>query len=394
MTQPVHWLQQQLPRFLDDLATLTAIDSGTHNPACVNIMADLMAQRLAALGLMVERFSCEGHGLGNCVAGTLHGRGTARIFMIGHMDTVYPDGTAASRPLQVRDGVAIGPGTCDMKGGLLAGLYALEALRYLAFDDFGQITFFCNSDEEINSPCSRHHYLPLIAGADAALVLEAGWPMGHLPYGALTVARKGGGRFSLRVSGIEAHAGSEFGRGASAILALAKKIEALYGLNGRWPGVTVNVGVVNGGVTHNTVAGQACADVDVRVGRLDDQNAVESAVREIAARIDVPGTTCQITGSILKPPMERHVSAHLSHLAHREAEILGFTLTEFISGGTSDASYIAAAGVPVLDGLGPVGAKDHSPEEYLLVESVVPRTALLARLIMAIASGQTARQLL
>lgn len=382
------YLQGRLPAFLDDLRLLTAIDSGTHSPAGVNRLADLMAQHLARLGCIVTRYPCGAHGLGDSVAGVLQGRGRARIFLIGHMDTVYANGTAAMRPLTIESGRAIGPGTCDMKGGLLAGLYALEALQHVGFDNFAQIIFFCNGDEEINSPCSRYHYLPLAQPCNAALVLEAGWPADHLPYGALTVARKGGGQFTLHVDGVEAHAGSEFQRGASAVLALARKIEELHALTGRWPGVTVNVGVIRGGATHNTVAGQACADIDVRVGRSQDVPHVLAACQKIASHCHVPGTSARLQGSIAKPPMERSASALLAQLAHKEAETLGFSLAEFASGGTSDANYIAAAGVPVLDGLGPVGAKDHSPEEYLLVDAIVPRTTLLAQLIMAVTQKQ------
>jgi glutamate carboxypeptidase len=256
-------------------------------------------------------------------------------------------------------------------------------MRESGFDDFAEITFFCSSDEEVQSISSKHHYLPIAAQADAALVLEAGWPVGVLPFGALTVARKGGGRFDLHVDGVEAHAGVEFERGASAILALARKIEALHGLNGRWPGVTVNVGVVRGGQTYNTVAGYAYADVDVRVARLEDVAEVEAEIRSIGERCDVPHTRGRMEGGIPKPPMAP--DAWLIGLARKAAGRLGFPLAEFTSGGTSDASFIAVAGTPVLDGLGPVGAKDHSPEEYLLVDSVAPRTALLAQLIVTIA---------
>ncbi|MEA3334550.1 MAG: M20 family metallopeptidase [Chloroflexota bacterium] len=379
------WLDSQLPRFLDDLRTFTAIDSGTYNPDGVNTIGSLMARRLTALGCTINRYPCRDQRLGDSVIGTLRGTGRARILLSGHMDTVYPQGTAASRPLVIEEGQAIGPGTCDMKGGLLAGLYALEALQLEGFSNFAEIIFFCNSDEEINSPCSEPGYLPLVRMADAALVLEAGWPMAPLPYGALTVARKAGGRFRLQITGIEAHAGSEFERGASATLALARKIDDLARLTGRWPGVTVNVGVIHGGVTHNTVAGNAYAEVDVRVGRAEDVPEVEQAIRAIAERCDVGGTQGQLEGAFMMPAMEPVASAWLAALAHREAAALGFSLSEFVSGGTSDASYMAAAGAPVLDGLGPVGAKDHSPAEYLLVDSIVPRTALLARLIMAIA---------
>lgn len=378
------WLENQVPAFLEELAAFCAVDSGTDYPAGVNRLGDLVTQRLEALGCTVTRYPAGE--LGDCLSGTLQGQGQARIMLMGHLDTVYPEGTAAARPLRIEGQRTIGPGSCDMKGGLLAGLYAMQALQHVGFDDFAEIVFFCTSDEEINSPHSQSVYLPIAARMDAALVLEAGWPGGELPGGHLTSVRKGSGRMHLHVTGREAHAGTEFERGASAIVALARKITALDALCGRWPGTTINVGVVRGGTTYNTVAGYAYADIDLRLDRSQDIAALEAACQAIAEREDVPGTSARLEGGILAPPMERTPAvAFLVSLAQAEANALGFQVGERASGGTSDANYIAAQGVPVLDGLGPLGANDHSPDEYLLVDSIVPRTALLARLIMAIA---------
>ena len=221
-------------------------------------------------------------------------------------------------------------------------------------------------------------------------MLEAGWPRGQVPYGAVTSSRKGGGRLHLHVTGREAHAGTEYERGASAILALARQVDALHGLTGRWPGVTVNAGVIRGGTVSNVVAGSAYAEVDLRVGRVEDIEPLEAACRAIAAETHVPGTFTRLEGGIIAPPMERSRGvALLVELAQAEAAALGFSLAEHASGGTSDASYIAAGGTPVLDGLGPVGAQDHSPDEYLLIDSLAPRIALLSRLIIAISSRAT-----
>jgi glutamate carboxypeptidase len=205
--------------------------------------------------------------------------------------------------------------------------------------------------------------------------------------GAVTSARKGGGRLHLHLTDREAHAGTEIERGASAILALARKIEEFHGLTGRWPGVTVNVGVIRGGTVSNTVAGSAYADIDLRVGRRQDIAPLEAACRAIAAREHVPGTSARLEGGIIAPPLEHTPAvALLTRLAQAEAAALGFKLIGHTSGGTSDASYMAAQGLPVLDGLGPVGAQDHSPAEYLLVDSLLPRMALLARLIVTIST--------
>jgi glutamate carboxypeptidase len=338
---------------------------------------------LADLGATISRYPCDQGG--DCLAGVLHGAGAARILLVGHLDTVYPDGTAAERPLRIEAEKVFGPGACDMKGGLLVGLLALEKLRQAGFDDFAELIFFCSSDEETNSFCARPHYLPLAARADAALVLEAGWPTGQLPIGAVTSSRKGGGRFYLEITGREAHAGTEFEHGASANLALARKVDALHALTGRWPEVTVNVGVMRGGTVYNVVAGQAYAEIDLRVRRRQDIAPLEEACREIALRTDVPGASARLEGGVVAPPLERTPAVGLLvELAQVEAAGLGFSLSEYASGGTSDASYIAAQGIPVLDGLGPVGAQDHSPDEYVRLDSIGPRIALLARLIVAI----------
>jgi glutamate carboxypeptidase len=190
------------------------------------------------------------------------------------------------------------------------------------------------------------------------------------------------GRFTVTVEGKEAHSGVEPHRGANAILALAQQIGALHALNGMRPGTTVNVGVIEGGTRPNVVPAHAQAMVDVRVTQPEDMEPVLEALQRIATGTHVPGTTGTLGGSWNGPPMATTPEiASLSSLAERCAEELGFETHGAATGGLSYANLLASLGLPVLDGLGPVGGLDHSPNEYILASSIVPRTALLALLI-------------
>jgi glutamate carboxypeptidase len=218
------------------------------------------------------------------------------------------------------------------------------------------------------------------------LVLE-----GARPNGDIVSARKGIGQYFLEVTGKAAHAGAEPERGVSAILELAHKTIALHGLNGMRPGINVNVGVVEGGIRPNVIAEQARAEIDMRVVTRADIAPVEQALREIAARATVAGTHATLSGNIQNPPMEKtRATAFLAELAQRAARRVGFEVRDAMSGGGSDGNFCAEAGTPVLDGLGPVGGADHSPDEYLEVDSIVPRTTMLVELVQLIAREREA----
>jgi glutamate carboxypeptidase len=302
------------------------------------------------------------------------------------MDTVFEPGTAAARPFAVRDGRAYGPGVSDMKAGLLAGLYALAALRAVAPDGesrwlpLGRLVFVANPDEEIGSPASTPIIRGLARDADVALVLE-----GARANGDIVSARKGMVDIRLRLLGRAAHAGIGPEKGRSAVLEAAHKVVALHALNGRWPGVTVNAGTVSGGTRPNVIAEAAAISVDIRASERAHLDAAESAVREIAARSTVPDVTTDVEVLARHWPMEKSPAAQrLVDQAVGLAARLGFELTDAATGGASDANTTAGLGVASLDGLGPVGGLDHAPGEYVEIDSVVPRTALLAALILAI----------
>ncbi len=361
--------------FLADLAALVNRDCGTHDKVGVDAAGVWIADRCLAWGWSVERLPVER--FGDCWVARLRGDGRGRVLLSGHLDTVYPDGTAAERPMRWEGRKIVGPGACDMKAGVLAGMYAMRALQETGFTDFEEITFFFNSEEEVGSPVSRTLYVPIARDADAAFVLEAARANGDI-----VSARKGAGLFHIRVNGKAAHAGVEPEKGANALLELAHQVIAAQQLNGIVPGVTVSVGVAAGGTRSNVVPDHAWAQVDVRATDKAGAEAIDRALHDLPARISVERTQVEVTGSFGSPPMPKTPPiALLVETAQAIARDLGFLIRDAATGGVSDANMMAGAGVPVLDGLGPVGGLDHGPDEYIDADSIVPRTTLLAELI-------------
>jgi glutamate carboxypeptidase len=293
------------------------------------------------------------------------------------MDTVFDEGTAASRPFSIRGGKAYGPGVSDMKAGLLSGFFAVEALQEAGFDRFGAITYVCNPDEEIGSPFSRPFIQELATQHDVALVLE-----GARENGDIVSARKGVSEYVVSIHGRAAHAGVEPEKGRSAILEAAHRIVALHATNGRWPGVTINAGVVRGGSRPNVVPQECEVHVDLRSPDGATLDAADAEIRRVAAETVVPDVSVDVRATTWHRPMEKNAAgAALVEIAVSVARELGFELKDAATGGASDANTTSAAGTATLDGLGPIGGGDHAPTEWLDLSSVVPRTALLAGIV-------------
>ena len=367
------------PAFLADLERLVDIDCGSYTKTGVDEVGRWVADYLERIGAAVGVHRHET--IGDTIVGTLDGTpGGPRLLLIGHMDTVFDPGTVAARPFRVAAGRAYGPGVSDMKGGLLSGLHALAALRRAGGPlPFERLTFIANPDEEIGSPTSTPIIRAAAAEADLCLVLECARANGDI-----VSSRKGILDARLTVHGRAAHAGVEPEKGRSAILAAAHLVPALHALSGRWPGVTCNVGVLHGGTRPNVVAEEATLEVDLRAVARADLEAAEAAVRELIAAPAVPDVTIEFEPMARWWPMERlERSGRLVDLAVATAGHLGFALHDAATGGASDANTTAGMGVPSIDGLGPIGGSDHSPAEYLEVGSIVPRTTLLAGLILA-----------
>ncbi len=383
-------VDEELPAYLEDLASLVNVDCGSYTKTGVDRVGGWTARYLERLGADVE--IRPDPTLGDTVVGTLTGQpGGPRVLLIGHLDTVFPDGTAKARPFRIDAGVARGPGVTDMKSGLLAGLYAILALRALGASDdedeeepllpFERLVFVANPDEEIGSPSSSPHIRELALESDACFVLECARANGDI-----VSARKGTVDLRLVVRGRAAHAGVEPHKGRSAILEAAHQTIALHALNGRWPDVTCNVGVIRGGTRPNVVAEEAVLEVDLRAASREHLEAAEAAVRAAAAAPSDPDVTVTVEEAARHWPMEKLPrSGRLVDHAVAIADRLGFALADCSTGGASDANTTAGLGVPTLDGLGPIGGNDHSPLEYLEVDSIVPRTVLLAALLLAVA---------
>jgi glutamate carboxypeptidase len=380
-------LETELPAFVADLERLTSIDCGSYTPAGVNRVADWVTAFLEDIGAKIDRRTDLEGRYGDTVIATLDGRPGAgpRVLLIGHMDTVFGEGTVAARPFRIDDGIARGPGVTDMKAGLLAGLYAVRAVVGASRDrtagwPFERLVFVANPDEEIGSPSSTPHIREVATTSDACLVLECARANGDV-----VSARKGIVDLRIAIHGRAAHAGVEPEKGRNAIVAGANLVSAIQALNGRWPDVTANVGVFTSGTRPNVIPDLAELQVDVRGMTRASLDAAVAAVRAIAADSGVPEVTTEIETMASWMPMEKlersgRLADHVVDLAAR----LGFRTTDVATGGASDANTTAGMGVPSLDGLGPVGGLDHSPDEYLEVDSVVPRTALVAALLLAI----------
>lgn len=300
--------------------------------------------------------------------------GRPPIFLLGHYDTVWPAGTLKTMPFEVRDGVATGPGVFDMKCGLVQGFWAVRALREVAGAE-RPIVFLCNSDEELGSPSSRALIEQEAQAAAVALVLEPSLD------GALKTARKGAGRFRITVKGRPAHAGLDPTGGISAIEEMARLTLRLHeNSDPRGTGTTVNVGVVAGGTRYNVIAAEASGEVDVRVATRTEAERMVKFMSELEPHD--PGTSVRVEGGMMWPPMERSEKiAGLFGRARVLAGEIGFELEEGMAGGASDGCYCAALGTPVLDGLGAVGGGAHAVDEHVEVASMVPRAALVARLL-------------
>ncbi|MGW0117833.1 M20 family metallopeptidase [Streptomyces sp. NPDC003327] len=380
--------------YLRDLEELVSVDSGSYSPGGVNEVADWIERRLERIGFTVERVrfpsTPDGHRTGDALVGRRRGRlpeseGGRRILLAGHMDTVFENGTAAARPFRIDGSTAYGPGVSDDKGGLLAGLTALEILGDLGVDAYDELVLLATPDEEIGSPASRPLIEATAAGVHFGLGLECARENGDL-----VIARKGVADFRLTVTGRAAHAGIEPERGANAALAAAHLTVALQALNGHWDDVTVNVGVVRAGTRANIVCPQAELRIEVRAATTADIQRVTRAIRDAADQPGVPGVTVEVEQLDLCPPMEdTPASRRMFDQARAAVRAAGIELGGAATGGVGDANLIAGAGIPVLDGLGPVGGADHTPQEWLDVTSVPQRIALLADLIASLGTAGT-----
>ena len=370
-------LRSRQQAMLDLLERLVERESPSTVPATQQPVQDILCEALGDIGYRVRLLP------GRVSGGTLHSVPKSRSrpvpyqVMIGHTDTVWPIGTLSEMPIRLDDGRFYGPGTYDMKGGLVQGIFAVDALQECLGQPAVTPVFLINSDEEIGSPDSEAHVVRMAKRADRALVLEPALE----PGARLKTARKGGGHFIIRVTGRAAHAGLEPEKGASAILELSLVIQKLYTLNDPERGVTVNVGTIDGGLRPNVVAPESRAEVDVRVLTREDARRVEEFVHDLVPT--TAGTSIEVEGSVSRPPMEKTPgNRRLWEAAREVGELLGIELEEGTSGGGSDGNTTSLY-TPTLDGLGVVGAGAHASHEHAVLGQMPERAAVLALLLAA-----------
>lgn len=368
-------VQSLLVAYLRDLGELVNLDSGTYDRADVERVGAWVRARCRTWGATISENL--GGAFADSFAATLTGTGSGSAVLIAHLDTVFSHGTTAERPFTVVGDRGLGPGTCDMKAGLLGGIYAIEALIERGCADFGSIRLVCTTDEEVGAPSSHAFVERMAEGTDAVFVLEAGRENGDI-----VGQRRGGGTYLLTVTGRAAHAGVEPQKGRNAAVSACRQALALSALTDLRAGRTVNVGVIRAGTRPNIVPDHAEVEVDLRFDTLADMDALLASADRALADSALDGTAYTWESIQLRPPWERNDGTErLAGRARHVAAALGFEVYAATTGGTSDGNFTAALGIPTLDGLGPVGGLDHGPDEFIEISSIAPRAGLLAGLI-------------
>lgn len=349
-------------------------ESPTNEKSALDQLTRFLQEQISARNGAVERLQQDVYG--DLLVARWPGNPELRpLFVMTHVDTVWPVGTLQRLPWRQEEGRQYGPGVFDMKASVAMMLTAVEIVQALGLVR-RPIVWMINTEEEVGSPVSRPVLERLALEAEYVLCLEPPVP----PYGALKTERKGVGMFRLEVEGRASHAGADHASGISAIEELARQVQWLHSLSDATSGTTVNVGVVSGGTKRNVVAASAYAEIDLRVTSLAEADRVVPLI--LSAQPHLPGATVRVSGELNRPPMER--TATIVAAFERAREIgrgVGLELVEGSTGGGSDGNFTAALGVATLDGLGCPGDGGHADHEHILVDELPGRTALLTALL-------------
>jgi glutamate carboxypeptidase len=374
------WLATQHDAMIDLLREMVDIDSGSYDKPGIDAVGAVAERFLTAHGIAVEHMPQSKHG--DCLRATAPwdgplGNAGGNIVLMGHRDTVFPDGEAGRRPFTIRDGRAYGPGVADMKAGLVMNCFVLAAFAKFGGSPAPLVGLF-TGDEEIGSPEGR----PVIeAEARRARVVfnsEPGRATGNVVTG-----RKGGVFMLMRVTGKAAHSGGNFAEGISAIGELAHKITAIHALTDLDRGITLNVGLISGGQSVNTVAPWAEGQIDLRYVEPADRDEIMPRIAAIIERSTIPGTKTELVIKGEFAPLTQSPAAKkLFELYVEGAAASGLTVRGEFTGGCADSGFTAGVGTPTICAVGPVGGKAHTAEEYMEINSLVPRAQACARAIL------------
>ena len=368
-------LRKKLPQMLALLEQLVNIDSGSYHKAGVDQVSAILADELSQSGFDVERYPMRQ--CGDQVVGFKRLNGKGRLLILGHADTVWPEGTVRDWRFAASNGHATGPGVGDMKGGLVMAIFALRELLASGFGGLESIRFFIVPDEELGSIHSRPRIEDAAREADWTLVLEPG-----RPGGGVVTARGAVGAFFIHAQGQSAHCATNYRKGASAVRELSLKVSLLDSLSNPEQGVIVNVGVFRGGSARQVVPGDARIDIDVRARSVDQADALVAKIRGIVAETRDERVKVELRGQMTRPPFPAAGNRALLATAESIANTLGIRIFEVepTSGG-SDGNFAAALNVPTLDGLGPVCTDICSRQETIEVASLADRGALFAGIV-------------
>lgn len=376
-TRITNWLAEQKTQMLRLLEEVVNIDSGSYDKAGVDAVGARFVEYFKSEGMIVNVERHETYG--DAIHVRLDDAPTNEkpIVLMGHRDTVFPKGEARRRPFRIVDGRAYGPGVADMKGGLVLNAFVLSAFKRFG-GNRAPLAGLITSDEEIASPACRSVIERVAKDARCVLNSEPGRPSGNVVTG-----RKGGVFMRMEVLGRAAHSGGNFEKGISAIGEIAHKIVALHALTDLKRGITVNVGLVNGGQSVNTTAPQAEGRIDLRYVHPSDRSYALDAINRIVDTPTVPGTTAtlEILGEFL--PLTKPAGSEELFATYVEAAAsAGLTVAGEFSGGCADSGFTTSVGCPTICATGPVGANAHTPEESMEVETLVPRAQAMALAIM------------
>jgi glutamate carboxypeptidase len=378
MRKILRLLKSREAEMVRTLGLFVRCESPSHDKRAVDRFGEIVAAQWRKRDAKVRVLAVAK--LGNQVRAEIDlGSGTRikqQIMILGHLDTVYPLGTLAKTPFRISGGRAWGPGTFDMKGGLVLALFALDALKAAGIEPAKRLVFLWTSDEEIGSESSRQAIETEALRSDAVLVLEPSFGRD----GRLKTARKGVGSAQITVTGRSAHAGVDPEKGVNAVQELALQIERLMKVSNRGLGIAVQTTVVSGGTVSNVIPEHAHAEVDIRFSRAADGPRLNRKLRSFGPISK--GARVEIRGGTNRPPLERTAAVRaLFRHAQSLMRDMGLPLGEAATGGGSDGNLTGALGVPTLDGLGAVGDFPHSPREHIIIRALPERAALLAGLL-------------
>jgi glutamate carboxypeptidase len=364
---------------LQELSAWVRMETPTTDPAAVNRLMDVAQGELHRAGAQTTRIPGR-DGFGDNLIARTPGAGQP-IVVAGHLDTVWSHGTLDGMPYQVNGEKAHGPGIYDMKAGSFLAFHAVRSMLLQKIPSPRPIVLLLTPDEEVGSPTSRGLIEREAAQAHAVLIPE---PAGA--GGACVTARKGVGRFTLRVEGRGAHAGTSFESGASATVELSHQILALHAMVDVDDGITLNAAPIWGGSRPNVISPEAGCEIDLRVNSAADGVRMEQRILGLTPR--TAGCRVIVQGGMNRPPYtESPGILSLYEKARGVAERIGIHLPRQHRGGGSDGNFTAALGVPTLDGLGCPGSGAHASHEHILWQHLAPRAALMAGLLEVLAEA-------